>query len=153
MNRTALQFRRRSHAAVRPGQLQLYGDRRRSRGTDFVSNPSRFLFQRTNRKACAGVTVAEILRDPRFKTAAAFALRYVHEVVQKQFAITPSISTNDDGMAKSDTTRVVSDNTSAPGGCSQFAVLRQWNPIDNQDSDALRIPNTGQMSIGQVLWT
>ena len=64
-----------------PGQLQLYRDRRRIRGTDFVSNPPRFLFQRTNRKACAGVTVAEILRDPRFKTAAAFALRYVHEVV------------------------------------------------------------------------
>src|SRR5205814_8466295 len=68
-----------------PGQLQLYRDRRRIRGTDFVSNPPRFLFQRTNRKACAGVTIAEILRDPRFKTAAAFALRYMNKVVYKQF--------------------------------------------------------------------
>jgi hypothetical protein len=93
------------------------------------------------------------LADPLFETATALALRDVHEIVQEQFAIAPGIGASDDGMAKSDATRFRGNDLRASRGLRQFAAIRQWDSIDDQNSDALTIANSGKARIGLVLWT
>lgn len=118
-----------------------------------ASKSACFFFERSDTELDAGLTIVQILADPLFETATAFALRNVHKIVQEQFAIAPGIGANDDGMAKSDATRVRGNDLRTPRGLRQFAALRQRNSIDDQNSDALKIANPGKARIGLVLRT
>ena len=77
----------------------------------------------------------------------------MHEIVHEQFAVAPRFSANHDGVAESDATRVGGDDMSAPGGLSQFAALRERNPVNDQNPNPLTIPNTRPARISQVLRT
>jgi hypothetical protein len=75
----------------------------------------------------------------------------VHEIVQEQFAVTPRFRANYDRVPDSDTTRVLSNNMSAPSRVSQFAAFRQRDSIYNQHPNALNIPDAGPARVSQVL--
>lgn len=93
------------------------------------------------------------MSNPLLQTTAPFALRDVDEIVQEQFAVPPRFRANDDGVAESDAPRVFGDDAGVPGGLSQGAIFRQRDPIDDQDSNALDIPDPGQARISHELRT
>jgi len=95
-------------------------------------------------------TVADILADPWFETAAAFALGDMHKIMQEQFAVAPGISPNNNSMAKTYATRVVGDDAGVPRGFSQLAILGHRNPIDHQHSDFGTILHAGETRVGHV---
>ena len=97
------------------------------------------------------MAVEKVISNPLLETATSFALRDMDKIVQKQFAITPRFRTNDDRVTDSDATSLRGDDTSAPSRVSQLAAFRQRDSIDDQHSDALNIPNTGQARVSHVL--
>ena len=97
--------------------------------------------------------VDKVLPDPWFESATAFALSDVDQIVEEQFTVAPGFGANHDRVPDADATGVLGNDTSAPSDLSQFAAFRQRDPIDNQNSNALTILNTGQARIGHVLRT
>jgi len=97
------------------------------------------------------VAVEKVISNPLLETAASFALRDMDKIVQEQFAITPRFRTNNDRVTDSDAARVLGDDTSAPSRLSQLAAFRQRDPIDDQHSNALNIPNTGPARVSDVV--
>jgi hypothetical protein len=97
------------------------------------------------------LAVEKVISNPLLETATSFALRDMDEIVQEQFAIAPRFRTNDNRVTDSDATRVLGDNMSAPNRVSQLAAFRQRDPIDDQHSNALNIPNPGPARVGHVL--
>ena len=106
--------------------------RRGPAGADFAGEPARFFFERAESELSAVAAIAEILIDPGFEAAAAFALRDVHEIVDEQFAIAPGIGPNDHGMAKAYATSVVREDAGATRGLSQLGTVGQGNTIHHQ---------------------
>lgn len=99
------------------------------------------------------MAVEKVVSNPLLKTATSFALRDMDEIMHEQFAIAPRFRTNDHRVTDSDATRVRSDDASAPSSVSQIAAFRQRDSIDEQHSNALNIPNTGQTRVSHVLCT
>ena len=97
------------------------------------------------------MAVEEVISNPLLETATSFALRDMDEIVQEQFAIAPRFRANDDRVTDSDATRVRGDDTSALNRVGQLAAFWQWDPIDDQHSNALNIPNTGPARVLHVL--
>lgn len=97
--------------------------------------------------------VDKVLLDPRLESATAFALSDVDQIVEEQFAVAPRFGANHDRVPDADTTRVLGNDLSAPSDLSEFAAFRERDPIDNQHSNALTIPDTGQTRISHVLRT
>jgi len=97
--------------------------------------------------------IDKVLLDPGLESATPFALGDVDQIVEEQFAVAPRFGANHDRVPDADATRVLGNDTGTPGDLSEFAALRQRNPVNNQDSNALTIPDTGQAGISQVLRT
>ena len=115
--------------------------------------------RRASSSSAPTVKLAEVRRsekivlNPLLEAAASFALRDVDKVVHEQFAVAPRFRANHDRVAEADATGVRSDDPSAPGGLSQFAVLRQRDAVDDQNPDALTILDAGPARISEVLRT
>ena len=97
------------------------------------------------------MAIEKVIANPLLQTATSFALRDMNKIVQEQFAVTPRFRANHDRVADSDATRVRGDDTSAPSHVRQLAAFRQRDSIDDQHSNTLNIPNTGQARISHVL--
>ena len=117
-----------------------------------ASESACFFFERANGELGTGLTVAQILADPLFETATAFALRDVHEIVQEQFAIAPGIGANDDGIAEAYAPCIVGDYAGASRRLRQFRIVWQRNAIDNQHAHAGTIPNASPARILRLPW-
>ena len=117
-----------------------------------MSKAPRFFFERADGELGAGVAVGEIFSDPRFEAAASFALSDMHELVDDQLAIAPTIGANDDAMADGYATRSVGNDLGVPRGRSQRLIIRQRNSIDDQHSDTGTILNANPTCIGRMLW-
>ena len=89
-----------------------------------MSDPPGLIFESADGEVGAGLTVAEILAHKGFKAAAALALRDVDELVQKQFAIAPTIGANNDSMTDGHAARSVGNDMGAPRRRRQFLIIR-----------------------------
>ena len=85
---------------------------------------------------------------PRLQAAGTFALRDVNEVVHEQFAVTPAIGPNDEGMPETNTARVLGDDLGAPRRLRQLRIIGQSNAVDHHHSDPRTILHTGQPRVG-----
>jgi len=93
------------------------------------------------------------MSNPLLKAATSFALGDVHEIVHEQFAIAPRFGANHDRVAETDAAGVPGDDMSAPSRLGQVTAFRQRNAIDDKDSDALTVPDTGPARIRHLLRT
>jgi len=84
------------------------------------------------------------------KSAAAFALRDVGEIMQNQFVIVPSVDANNESMAKTHATGVFSDDANASRRFSQVRIFWQWNPIDYEYPDAGAILHAHEIRIASM---
>jgi hypothetical protein len=63
----------------------------------------------------------------------------VNELMQKQLAISPAISADDNAMANRDATRRIGDDLRVARRIRQFPVVRQRNAIDHKNPDPSRV--------------
>ena len=102
---------------------------------NFVSDASGFLLERADSKIGATLTIAKIVRDPFFETAAALALGDVDQIMHNELAIAPGIDPNDEGVSESNAARILSGNARAPGGFGQLRMGRQRDTVDHEQTD------------------
>ena len=93
------------------------------------------------------MSIAKVSANPWLEPATLFALRDVHEIVQKQLAVAPAIVSNNDGVAEADTTRVVRDDTRALRGLRQIGIVGQRNTFDDENANSGIIPHAGEARI------
>lgn len=119
---------------------------------DFASSSARFFFERADGELGASVAIAKILLNPRFKAAAALALRDVHKIVQNQFPVAPGISADNERVAETYATCIGRDYAGASRGLRQLGVVGNRDSINNQRPDTGTILDAGQARIGGVPW-
>ena len=120
---------------------------------DFVGDATRFFFERADSEIRTVGAVAKILADPLGKTAAAFALRDVDEIMQNQLAIVPGVDANNERVTKTDAASVFGDDADAFRRRRQFGVFRERNSIDHQHSDPGAILHSDEIGVARMPWT
>lgn len=126
---------------------------RRAGGADFAGSTASLFFESAEREGGGILTIDEIIPNPLLESAASFALRDMHEIMQEQFAVAPGFGANHDAVAEADATCVRADDMPAPGGLRQWAGLRQRNPIDKENANTLAVPHPGPARISELLRT
>src|SRR5437016_6811320 len=123
---------------------------RRVIAANFVSDATRFFFERPSGEVRTIGAVAKILSDPLLEPAATFALRDVDEIVQNQFAIVPGVDADDKSMTKTHAARVFGQDAKAFRRLGQFQIFGKWNPIDHEDSHGGAVLDAGKFRIARV---
>lgn len=117
---------------------------------DFSRESARFFLERANSELLTIRAVAEIVATPLFESAAALALRDVNKIVQNRFAIMPGIHPNNQSVAKSHAASVIGNNTDSLRCFGELRILRQWNPVDDEDSDPAGVFDAGESRVRLV---
>lgn len=116
-------------------------------GANLTGETTRFVFEGSNAEVARAGAVEQVLVHKRLQPAAAFALRDVDELMQKQFAVFPTVRPDDDAVADRHSARRLGNNLGAPRGVRELLVVGERNAIDHQDSHPGRLLDPGQAGI------
>ena len=114
---------------------------------NFTGQGARFVFERAETEITRAAAIEQVFVHEFVEAAAPFALGDMGELMKKKFAVPPTIGPNDNSVADRHTARSVRDNLGMTGRFRQFPVVRQGDPIDDQNANASGLPDANASCI------